>query len=275
MIEFLISKFKGDHKVAVLSRGYRRKSKGFQLAHTNSTVEELGDEPFQIHKKYPGITVAVDGNRQNGIARLEQEVKPSLILLDDAFQHRKVTPTFSVLLTTFSNPYYSDWYLPTGNLRDSKSAAKRADIIVVTKCPSQLDRWEMQRIRERIRPGLNQELLFSSLRYDSTLYGPDNMDIGELRDIPFTLVTGIANPAPLVLHLKGLNLTFEHLKFPDHHNFTIAEVNELLTKDMILTTEKDYTRLRGRIKSLYFIKVEHQFLADGEKRLMEIVSSRS
>ena len=133
MIEFLISKLQEKHQLAVLSRGYKRNSKGFQLGTKDAIVEQLGDEPFQIQRKFSGVVVAVDADRQNGIAQLQGLIGPDLILLDDAFQHRKVTPTFSILLTTYSNPFFEDGYLPTGTLRDSKKASKRADCIVITK----------------------------------------------------------------------------------------------------------------------------------------------
>ena len=138
MIEYLIEMLGNSYKVAVLSRGYRRKSKGFILATPKSTVEKLGDEPYQIYSKYPEIVLAVDGDRCNGISNLENTLNLDVILLDDAFQHRKVRPHYSILLTAYDDLYINDWYLPTGNLRDAKKEAKRANIIVVTKCPNDL-----------------------------------------------------------------------------------------------------------------------------------------
>ena len=145
MIELLIGLLRNTHKVAVLSRGYKRKSHGFVLANVNSTVEDLGDEPYQIFSKFLDVTVAVDSDRQNGIAILERDIKPDVILLDDGFQHRKVKPGLSILLTSFTSLYSNDWYLPTGKLRDSRREAQRADFIIVTKNP--VDSKEAQHLK--------------------------------------------------------------------------------------------------------------------------------
>ena len=139
MIEFLIALLQKEFKVAVLSRGYKRKSEGFVLADSKATVELLGDEPFQIHTKFEDITLAVDKDRQNGMAQLETREHPDVVLLDDAFQHRKIKPGFNILLTTYENLFVDDFYLPTGTLRDSKNQVKRAQVIIVTKCPKDLD----------------------------------------------------------------------------------------------------------------------------------------
>lgn len=272
MIEFLISKLQEHCKLAVLSRGYKRRSKGFHLGTENATVEQLGDEPFQIHLKYPDTSVAVDIDRQNGIKRLKQEVDPDLILLDDGFQHRKVTPSFSILLTTYSNPFFKDWYLPTGNLRDSKSASKRANCIVVTKCPNNLEESEKEFFTKLLKKSSNQLVLFSTLAYDDTLYGNGkNKKLKDLTESHFTLVTGIANPQPLVDFLKKNNLDFNHQRFPDHHSFVPSEISALRKKPLLLTTEKDFVRLQDTIENLYYIKVEHQFIGKGEKVLLEAI----
>jgi tetraacyldisaccharide 4'-kinase len=275
MIEFLISRLQDDHQLAVLSRGYKRKSEGFQLANANSTVDELGDEPFQIYRKFPRVTVAVDADRQNGIAQLQKKMDPSLILLDDAYQHRKVCPSLSILLTTYDNPFFNDWYLPTGSLRDTKSASRRADLIVVTKCPEMLENSERENYERRLKKNMGQEVLFSTLTYDNTLSGQElKMNLEDLNGTEFTLVTGIANPEPLVNHLKERNLVFEHLKFGDHHSFSTSEISLLNNQGLILTTEKDYVRLQGKVESLFYLKIEHQFLADDEEKLMGQIHAR-
>lgn len=275
MIEFLISRMQDTHRLAVLSRGYKRKSKGFQLGDSHSTVEVLGDEPFQIQRKFPKIAVAVDADRQNGITQLQRMVKPSLILLDDAFQHRRVKPSFSVLLTTYATPYFNDWYLPTGGLRDAKMASKRADIIVVTKCPPQFGKDEMESFTRQLKKSEGQLVLFSTLVYQDALCGQkDSLNLDDLKNRKFTLVTGIANPKPLVDHLKEKGLVFEHLKFTDHHAFTSSEIRVLNQKGLIVTTEKDYVRLRDKVQNLCYIKVEHQFLAGGEQKLLEGIRAK-
>ncbi|SNZ01922.1 tetraacyldisaccharide 4'-kinase [Flagellimonas pacifica] len=260
MIEYLIRLLENSN-IAVLSRGYKRKSKGFLLANEKSTVEDLGDEPFQIHKKFPQTSVAVDADRRNGIAKLESLLKPDIILLDDAFQHRKVKPKFSILLTAYDNLFVKDWYLPTGDLRDSKLEAKRADIIMVTKCPQILSEEERRKISSIIRPTSSQLLLFCSLEYSSKVKNDSgkNLDLIELKNKNVALVTGIANPKPLVSHLGSTGLKFQHFEYGDHHYFSGQEIARFKNFEIVLTTEKDYVRLEGKVENLYYLEIAHRF----------------
>ncbi|MEP2278435.1 tetraacyldisaccharide 4'-kinase [Maribacter sp.] len=258
MIELLVRELSQNYSVAILSRGYKRKSEGFLLSTEQTGVEELGDEPFQLKSKFPDVTVAVDADRRNGIRQLEKMVSPDVILLDDAFQHRKVKAGFSILLTAYENLYTKDWYLPTGNLRDSKREAGRADLIVVTKCPANLSSSEKDKIRASIKPGTNQKVLFSYLSYNKELKG-NMMPLNGLKEKKVTLVTGIANPAPLVNFLSSEGITFEHLKYNDHHFFTDQEIEQLKEKECILTTEKDFVRLESKVTNLSYIEVKHVF----------------
>ncbi|MEP2238898.1 MAG: tetraacyldisaccharide 4'-kinase [Maribacter sp.] len=258
MIELLVRELSQNYSVAILSRGYKRKSEGFILSTQQTSVEELGDEPFQLKSKFPNVTVAVDADRRNGIRQLEKMVSPDVILLDDAFQHRKVKAGFSILLTAYENLYTKDWYLPTGNLRDSKREAGRADLIVVTKCPAKLSSSEKDKIRASIKPGTNQKVLFSYLSYNEELKG-NKMPLNALKGKKVTLVTGIANPAPLVKFLSSEGITFEHLKYNDHHFFTDQEIELLKEKEYILTTEKDFVRLESKVKNVSYIEVKHSF----------------
>tara|TARA_R110000868_G_scaffold82132_3_gene232054 strand:+ start:915 stop:1916 length:1002 start_codon:yes stop_codon:yes gene_type:complete len=268
MIEYLIYLLKKDYKIAVLSRGYGRKSKGFQLSSPDSTVENLGDEPFQIHLKFPEIQIAVDADRQNGISILEESNRFDLILLDDAFQHRKVKPTSAILLTSFDNLYVDDWYLPTGSLRDSKREAKRAAIIIVTKCPKNLSIIQQNEIIKKINPNKNQEVLFSFLAYDFNLKGQnESLTIKDLKTKKVTLVTGIANPEPLLEFLDENQIGVDHLAYRDHHFFSNNEIENFRRKEFILTTEKDYVRLKGKIENLWYIAIEHKFFNNGDKIL--------
>lgn len=267
MIELLVRSLQNNYRIAILSRGYKRKSKGFLLATSKTNVENLGDEPFQLKSKFPRVSVAVDGDRRNGIRQLEKSVEPEVILLDDAFQHRKVRPDFAILLTAFDNLYVDDWYLPTGNLRDTKGAAKRANLIVVTKCPKNISISERNNLRAKIEPLPNQKVLFSYLAYNENLKGT-NIELSELKNRKVTLVTGIANPSPLEAFLIGQGISFEHLKFSDHHFFTEQEFSVLKEKECILTTEKDYVRLKNKISQLYYIEVSHQFL-NGDDQLFK------
>ncbi len=268
MAELLISLLKDNYKLALLSRGYLRESKGFLLANNKSTVGELGDEPYQIHSKFPEIAVAVDADRRNGIRMLEQKVSPDVIMLDDAFQHRKVKYGLSILLTAHDNLYVNDWFLPTGSLRDSKREAKRADLIIVTKCPTDLNDSERQRIVRKLNPEPNQQVVFSCLAYDLRFKGDTNsFPLDYFKDKKLTLVTGIANPEPLVAYLEKSRLVFEHLRFKDHHSFTENELRQLRKKEYLLTTEKDYVRLKGKVGNLYYLPIKHRFLGQGRKVL--------
>lgn len=268
MIELLINLLQKEYKVAVLSRGYRRKSTGFVLAEPNSTFEQLGDEPFQLFSKFSGITVAVDADRQNGIAILERDIQPDVILLDDAFQHRKVQAGFSIVLTAFDSLYTTDWYLPTGNLRDSKKEARRADVLVVTKNPLDLSEAQQLKIKQQLRPMSQQRMLFSYLEYDAVLKGNGSLKaIDDLKDKKITLVTGIANPKPLVDFLNSNGVSFEHLSFKDHHFFTAKEIKMLNKKLNLLTTEKDYMRLEKSLDNCNYLTIKHLFFDAGMENL--------
>lgn len=268
MIEYLIRLLKGNYKVATLSRGYKRNTKGFYIADENSSVLKIGDEPFQFHQKFKDIVVSVDGNRQNGIAQLRQlKDAPEVILLDDGFQHRKVKAGLNIALTTYDKLYVDDFVLPTGNLREPRSGAKRAQIIVVTKCPSNLNEIEKQKIISRIKPQSTQDVFFSSIKYSETVYSSKiSKSLLSLKQERFTVVTGIANPKPLLGYLKNSGFNFEHLNFKDHHIFTDNELKLLNNKSLILTTEKDYTRLKDgiNIDKLFYFPIEIE-ISDKEK----------
>ena len=295
MAEFLISLLKDKYKLALLSRGYRRESKGFVMANNKSTVEALGDEPYQVYSKFPEIAVAVHADRRLGIKSLQDTLKPEIILLDDAFQHRRVRCGFSILLTAYNHLYVDDWYLPTGNLRDSKREAKRADLIIVTKCPPDLNDPQRQRIIQKLKPEPHQKLLFSCLAYDLELKSdvkssPENavkvsgdldsmqedtnsFTLDYFRDKKLTLVTGIANPKPLLSYLEAAGLVVEHLRFKDHHAYTENDLRELRQKDYLLTTEKDYVRLKGKVANLYYLPIKHRFLGEGRAVLKACLTS--
>ncbi|WP_203257881.1 tetraacyldisaccharide 4'-kinase [Hyunsoonleella ulvae] len=245
MIEYLIRLLKDDHKTATLSRGYKRKTKGFLLANESTTSEDIGDEPYQFYNKFgKQVMVAVDGNRINGISQLLQHTKPpEVVLLDDAFQHRKVKAGFNIMLTTYQKPYFKDIVLPTGDLREPRSGAKRADIIVVTKCPLDLREEDKSFFLKQINANKEQYVFFSSISYSDEIFSNKaKMHLMDLRD--FVLVTGIANATPMVNFLKSKNLNFEHLNFKDHYEFSNKDISNLESKTTILTTEKDFMRLK-------------------------------
>ena len=245
-IEYLIRLLSEKYKIATLSRGYKRQSEGFILAQANSNARLLGDEPFQFFEKFPSIQVAVDADRKNGIEQLlSLPEKPEVILLDDAFQHRKVKAGFYILLTSYGDLYSDDCMLPTGNLRETRSGAKRADLIVVTKCPFDLSLDKQNDIRKRLKLSVNQQLYFTFIAYDTFVYGEkQKVNINEIQSTVKVLVAGIAKPEPFFTYLKNTNDVC--LSFPDHHNFTekdILEITKTAQNNIIITTEKDYMQL--------------------------------
>ncbi|WP_248723724.1 tetraacyldisaccharide 4'-kinase [Seonamhaeicola sp. ML3] len=260
MIEYLINLLKTDFRVATLSRGYKRKTQGFQLADENSNAESIGDEPFQFYNKFKGeIMVSVDADRNNGIKNLlSQEKSPEVILLDDAFQHRKVKAGFNILLTTYSKPYFNDIVLPTGDLREPRSGAQRADVIVVTKCPDNLSDSDKQDYLERIKPKDNQDVFFSSIVYsDEVVCKGQGIKLEELPE--FTLVTGIANASPMLEFLNTQGCIYKHLNYKDHHEFSKNDIQNLEKEDLIVTTEKDFMRLKqyeSLKEKLYYLPIK-------------------
>ncbi|UNY99007.1 tetraacyldisaccharide 4'-kinase [Zhouia spongiae] len=266
MTEYLIHLLKNDFKVAILSRGYKRKSHGFVLADQSSTVETLGDEPMQYHNKFKDIYVAVDADRQHGIEILRDSLRPGVVVLDDAYQHRKVKAGFNILLTSYSDLYVDDLLLPAGNLRDIKSRAKYADVIVVTKCPEAMDLIQKNNLLKRIKPRKHQEVYFSKISYGGEIISSEEVQpLSYLRGRHFTLVTGIAKPDPLVNFLKSKGLQFEHLDYPDHHDFSSQQVGILRSKGIVLTTEKDYMRLKYKVDDVYYLPINNEILF-GERK---------
>jgi tetraacyldisaccharide 4'-kinase len=260
MIEFLIRLLKTDYSVATLSRGYKRETSGFVLASENASARTLGDEPFQFYLKFKDITVSVDANRQNGIERLTKLKQPDVILLDDAFQHRKVTAGYNILLTGFGSLYSDDIVLPAGNLREPRSGAKRANMIVVTKCPPNLSEIKKQEIIAALKPSIEQKVFFSSINYSEAIYNEvGSKAFKQLKNKKVTVVTGIANPDPFLNFLRSEQIDFEHLNFKDHHVFTAEEIAVLKQKQCILSTEKDYVRLKPHFAStpeqLYYLPI--------------------
>jgi len=285
-VEYLIRLLKDRFAVATLSRGYKRRSKGFILADRNSSPEILGDEAFQFKSRHPGVEVAVDEKRVHGVAKLIEKVNGlEVVLLDDAFQHRWIRPGLSILLTDFYHLYSSDYMLPTGRLREFRSGARRADIIVVTKTPAVLSPITRQRVMDQLKPEADQSLYFSYIQH------------GELRGIPgvefipdqdygnhtVLLLAGIANPYPLELNLKNKCARLERIYFPDHHMFTKGDIervirtfNRILSKSkIIVTTEKDMVRLLHpellemvRYLPICFVPMEVRF-HDHDKEIFE------
>lgn len=259
--EYLAGLLREKFKVAVLSRGYKRKSSGFILADETKTVNDIGDEPWQISRKFPDITVAVDSNRVRGVQKiLELKPETGVIILDDGYQHRKLTPGFSILLTDYNRLMTKDHLLPYGNLREPVHNSHRADIIIITKSPETISPMQKRIFVKEIRKAPFQTLYFTSIKYfhpvpvfnNKKIY-PFRYDHEKKMDCGIILVTGIANPYPLLEFIKVNFCETEHLQFEDHHSFTSNDIERISaalkklksTLKFVFTTEKDAVRLRG------------------------------
>jgi tetraacyldisaccharide 4'-kinase len=268
-IEYLIRLLSDQYKIATLSRGYKRQSEGFVLADATSNALILGDEPFQFYQKFPSNQVAVDANRTNGITELlSQKDKPQIILLDDAYQHRKVKAGFYILLTSYGELYADDFMLPTGNLRESRSGANRANIVIVTKCPKDLDEEEQRKIWKKLMLNVSQQLYFTCIDYDNFIYNKEGkIAVSDIKKDTKLLLAGIAKPKSFFNYLKNEN--DECLTFPDHHHFSETDIESILTKakgKKIVTTEKDYVRLKdSRLASLlYYLPIKSGFVSNNQ-----------
>jgi len=268
MTEYIVRLVQEHYLPATLSRGYGRSTSGFIEVQPSSTAKEVGDEPLQFKRKFPKISVVVDENRVHAIKKmLKQKMPIEVLVLDDIFQHRKVKTGFLILLTSYDALFYEDHVVPAGNLRESRKGANRADVVVVTKCPSTLTRAARKKITEKIQKYTRAPVFFSRITYDTRVSGTESIPLSQLQNTELTVVTGIANPKPFVDFLKANNLDFKEKRFPDHHNFTEKEVAVLDRLPVILTTEKDYMRLKTQLTTaqLYYLPIQFSFLEDGNK----------
>jgi tetraacyldisaccharide 4'-kinase len=285
MVEYLVKQLKVNFKPATLSRGYKRKTKGYALANEKTTALDIGDEPMQFHLKFPDVPVAVGEERLVAIPQLlHDRPDTQVIILDDAFQHRSVTCGLNIVLTEFNNLYTRDWYLPTGDLRDEKRSMCRAQVIVVTKCPAGLAVKKKEDIEAEIRVFPAQEIFFSTIQYGAPYHLVTKKRYQLTQDVEVLLVTGIANPTPLKKWLAGNCKTYSELSYSDHHIFTIDDWREIQQRfrsityinKIILTTEKDAVRLTKFEQELvgtpfYVLPIEMEFLFGGSERFIELV----
>ena len=255
-VEYLIRLLNQHIKVAVLSRGYKRKSKGFVLADNDTPMSQIGDEPYQMKQKFPDIYVAVDKDRCHGIDTLlnnEATKDTGVILLDDAFQHRYVTPGINILLVDYHRLITHDALLPAGRLREPVSGKDRADIVIVTKCPKDLKAIDYRVLTKTMSLYPYQNLYFTYIDYCNLhkVWGEDELRLDDLSETNVLLLTGIASPQQLLVDLKEKCQTLTPLSFPDHHQFTeqdILKINDVYSNlsepKIIITTEKDTTRMK-------------------------------
>ncbi len=286
MTEYLIRLFKDEYKPTILSRGYGRKTKGFLLAGNTPQASDIGDEPAQFKHKFPEVTVAVCEKRVEGIQQLKD--KYGLVILDDAYQHRALKPGFSILLFDYNRLTEPRLVLPAGNLREPFGGRERTDIIVISKCPPTLDAAEMDLIKKHIEPYPQQQLFFTSITYlpfhnmgGATVY----QSVDEHTAV--FLLTGIANPAPLLTHLKKFTTHINHHNYPDHHQFSLKNISKLADdflacpsqKKIIITTEKDAQRLgeqelQPAVKKLpvLVLPIGISFLNNGKQQFDKLVT---
>ncbi len=265
-IEYLIRLLSKNYKIAVLSRGYGRKSNGFIIADSNSDANLIGDEPMQYFRKFKDIVVSVDSDRTRAINKLiNLNLKLEIILLDDAYQHRKVKPKTSILLTEYSKIYSEDYIFPLGNLRESVTNAKRADIILVTKCDKNINQNHKIKTIQKLNANKNQKIYFSSIKYSNMVYSKEyKKSIDDLKNRKFILVTGIANSSNMVNYLKDKGYDFNHLSFNYHHNYSDSDISDINANELVITTEKDYVKLYSRVTTkLFYLPIE--FIIDNEE----------
>ncbi len=288
MVEFLVRNLKDDFKVATLSRGYKRRTKGYTLANDRSDALEIGDEPMQFHLKFPEVPVAVGEERLDAISQLLHD-KPATqcIILDDAFQHRSIKAGMNILLTDYSNLFTRDFYLPTGDLRDLKSSYRRAEIIVVTKCDPTITIVKKTEVENEIDPHAKQSVFFTANKYSNPYHiTKHHQTIKLVPEMEILLVTGIANPQPLKDLMAEHSDTYIMLHYPDHHIFTIDDWKDIKKRfdkiesgqKIILTTEKDAVRLakfgeKLNDVPLYVIPIEHHFLFNEETKFVSLVKN--
>lgn len=290
-IEYLVRFLNDKYPVATLSRGYGRSTSGFMYVNENSTSGEVGDEPRQFKHKFPHVPVAVDASRVHGIKKLmEDHPEVKVILLDDAFQHRAVKPSVSVLLSDYSKLYYTDELVPTGTLREFMSGAKRADIIIITKCPAGLTPIEKRTTTRDIDPQPYQQIYFTTITYAEPVALIDRAIPSITSDTHVIILTGIVNAQPLINYISGKTKNITHLPYPDHHEYSIVELESLKknfesitsTNKVIITTEKDAMRIdkAGLLEvvqglPLFYLPIETTFLfEEGEtfnKQILEYV----
>ncbi len=282
-INYFIAHFKSRFTVNVLSRGYGRTSKGFQIGEVESTANQLGDEPLMFLKQYPEIRVGVSNSRRIGMKNLLELPlldKPPVYLWDDCFQHRWVKPSCMLLLTSFDKPFTKDYILPVGNLRELSEGISRADAIIVTKCPKDITQAQKNAFKERIQLKRHQSLFFSKIRYAEYIVNSERrMSLGILEKISFVVVTGIADPKQLLDFLKSKFLNYEHLKYGDHHIFSDRDIENIKVKSngrMVLTTQKDYMRLYQKFNSdlLFYLPIKMEILDGQHEALNALVEEK-
>ena len=276
MVEYIFKFFSNEFKLALLSRGFKRSTSGYIKANPFSDSNEIGDEPFQIFSKFNHIDVAVDENRVRGVKNLlKDSANLQSIVLDDCFQHRSVSLQLNILLTTYRSPFYTDFVLPCGDLRELKSGYKRADLVVITKCPNDLSKKLMEETRLELSLKSNQKLFFTSIKYNNYLHGESEIKISDINNLKVLLVTGVAHDNEIVNYLKSKKIQFDKISFSDHYNYSAKDIQKIeleYSDRIIITTEKDYQKIKliNRKNKWYYLQIEITFL-DNEDSFKKII----
>ena len=282
MVEYLCTLLREDRRVAVLSRGYKRKSRGFQYVEPTSTAARVGDEPLQVKRKFPDIPVVVDKDRNHAIGQLlalPPEQRPEMILLDDGFQYRKLQPARNLLLVDYNHPIFEEELLPLGRLRDLPEQIRRADAVVVTKTPRLMDGWDREQLRQQLHLRADQPLFFTTIRYNAPQpVFPEEADKRYVYSKEAFLFSGVADDRPLRVWLTDHYLHIDHKRYGDHHAFTRRDQRFLRRyarrhpRTVLLTTEKDAmrllhcTRLGAEVRTrLFYVPIETSFQSPEEE----------
>lgn len=292
-VEYLVRLLKDEYKVAVLSRGYKRKSSGYKVATEDTPMPKIGDEPYQMKQKFPDVTIAVDKKRCHGIDRLmkDDETKDTqVVLLDDAYQHRYVKPGLNILLVDYHRLIIYDKLLPAGRLREPRSGKERADIVIVTKCPDTLKPMDYRVLTKAMDLRPYQKLFFTSIAYDPLrqVYGKGSRTLESIKDDEHILLfSGIASPEQITADLSPYSQNIESMAFADHHQFTKSDINKIIKQfeampspKIIITTEKDASRLKHlegisdeMRKALYVLPISIRFNLDQQASFNERITS--
>lgn len=301
-VEYILNLISKEKKVAVVSRGYKRKTKGMVVSNKKSTPSEIGDEAYQIKKKFPLVKVVVDSNRRRAIEyllSLEQSKRPDVIVMDDGFQHRYVKPSFSIILQSYDHPFSDDELLPYGDMREDVKAIYRADCIVVTKCPAHIKPMDFRIVERDLNLFPHQYMFFSKMKYHEPKHIDSFVDSTIVSSVipnhaKILILAGIANPAPMIEYLEKRYEVEGELIFEDHKNFTPKNIRYIMDsyreykeegKDLyIITTEKDLVRInevrdmfdQEVLKFMYYLPIETEILFDKQNfdRLIRLKSSR-
>ena len=273
MVEYLLSNLLIKYKIGILSRGYKRKSNGFLKLNEYSDISVVGDEPFIIQKTFPDSNVYVCEDRVTGIKNILKNDELDFIILDDAFQHRKLKTTLNIMLSSFSKPFYNDYIFPVGDLRESRLSYKRANIIIITKCPANLSQNEMNDIKLKINPLEDQKIFFTTISYKDILFGNKSVNINSIINKEILLVTGIAETDSIIRYLNSRSIKFKHLEYSDHHHYSNNYINKILKlsrNSLVLTTKIDYYKLKDNINNLLYLDIETRFLKNEDQFLKEV-----